>query len=112
MKGPSERLKYDLRRLWECPVCNRRERTAGSVTYRFCVCQMKQVEGKPVPMKLVEDGIQRLTPTIAVGHETPSMSSIAEEQAAPVACTPCDVPPTPEEPPAASEPPGPISMNL
>ena len=21
MRGPYERLKYDLRRLWECPVC-------------------------------------------------------------------------------------------
>ena len=43
MKGPYERLKYDLRRLWECPACHKRERTPGSVSSRHCLCQMKQV---------------------------------------------------------------------
>jgi len=69
MKGPHERLKYDLRRLWECPACNRRERTAGSVTYRFCQCQMKQADGKPVVMKLIEDAVQRLAPAVKIQHE-------------------------------------------
>src|SRR3954447_24164237 len=69
MKGPYERLKYDLRRLWECPASNRRERTAGSVSYRFCQCQMKQADGKPVVMKLVEDGVQRLTRPVTIQHE-------------------------------------------
>jgi len=69
MKGPYERLKYDLRRVWECPVCKRRERTAGTVTFRHCNCQMKQVDGRPVVMKLVEDGVQRLTPSITIPHE-------------------------------------------
>lgn len=69
MKGPYERLKYDLRRLWECPVCKRRERTASSVTYRLCQCRLKQVDGTPVVMKLVEDGVQRLVPPIAIEHE-------------------------------------------
>ena len=64
MKGPDERLKYDLRRLWECPVCKRRERTAGSVTFRHCNCQMQKLDGKPIVMKLVEDGVQRLLPAI------------------------------------------------
>src|SRR6476620_5763694 len=68
MKGPYERLKYDLRRVWECPVCKRRERTAFTVTFRHCNCQMKQVEGRPVVMKLVEDGVQRVTPSIMIQH--------------------------------------------
>src|SRR5439155_541133 len=58
MRGPFERLKYDLRRLWECPVCNRRERTAGTVTFRHCPCQMNKADGKLIVMKFVEDGVQ------------------------------------------------------
>ena len=69
MRGPYERLKYDLRRIWECPVCKRRERTAGTVTFRHCNCRMKQVDGQPVVMKLVEDGVQRVTPPITIRHE-------------------------------------------
>jgi hypothetical protein len=69
MRGPYERLKYDLRRVWECPVCKRRERTPGTVTYRHCQCQMKQLDGRPVVMKLVEDGVQRVTPPITIRHE-------------------------------------------
>jgi hypothetical protein len=66
MKGPFERLKYDLRRLWECPLCQRRERTPGSVTARFCNCAAKQESGKPVSMRLIGDGAQRLAPKIVV----------------------------------------------
>jgi hypothetical protein len=69
MKGPSERLKYDLRRVWECPMCKRRERTAGTVTFRHCSCQMKQLEGRAVVMKLVVDGMQRVGPAILIRHE-------------------------------------------
>jgi hypothetical protein len=65
MKGPYERLKYDLRRLWECPECKRRERTDGGVTFRFCECGTKQEGGQPVVMKLVADGPQRLVPVFA-----------------------------------------------
>ena len=65
MKGPYERLKYDLRRLWECPVCKRRERTPGTVTSRFCPCPTKQEGGQPISMKLIADGPQRLVPVIA-----------------------------------------------
>src|SRR5262245_18040091 len=69
MKGPFQRLKYDLRRLWECPVCKRRERTSGSMTFRHCSCQLKQLDGKPVVMHLVADSVQRLTPLITIHHE-------------------------------------------
>jgi len=68
MKGPYERLKYDLRRLWECPACKRRERTSGSITFRHCSCRMKQLDGKPVVMQLVEDSVQRLVPAVAIEH--------------------------------------------
>ncbi len=64
MKGPYERLKYDLRRLWECPVCKRRERTDGGVTFRHCACRAKE-GGQPVVMLLIADGAQRLVPVIA-----------------------------------------------
>ena len=69
MRGPYERLKYDLRRLWECPVCNRRERTPGSVTFKHCLCRMQQLDGKPVVMTLVEDGVQRVAPPVTIRHE-------------------------------------------
>lgn len=64
MKGPFERLKYDLRRIWECPQCGAKQRSDGTVTTRFCQC------GKPntnplVAMKLVSDGPRRMVPPIA-----------------------------------------------
>lgn len=60
MRGPYERLKYDFRRVWECPVCHHRERTAGSVTSQVCACQAKEPFLKQVPMKLIEDGPRRV----------------------------------------------------
>ena len=96
MKGPHERLKYDLRRLWECPVCQRRERTSGAVASRQCLCQMKQAEGKPVVMKLIEDGVQRIVPKIEIKHE-PLPTSTAQEAAG------CD-----ERPASTAETTGPI----
>lgn len=59
MRGPYERLKYDFRRVWECPVCHHRERTAGSVTSHFCNCQAKEPVTRQLPMRLIEDGPRR-----------------------------------------------------
>lgn len=59
MRGPYERLKYDFRRVWECPVCHHRERTSGAVTSMFCPCQAKEDALKQRPMKLVDDGPRR-----------------------------------------------------
>ena len=78
MRGPYERLKYDLRRLWECPVCKRRERTPGSVTFMHCLCQMQQLDGQPVVMKLVEDGVQRVAPAVIIRHEMPEATGPQE----------------------------------
>ena len=61
MKGPYERLKYDLRRVWECPVCRHRERTGGDQTSCLCRCQDKVKPAERVWMKLVEDGIRRVS---------------------------------------------------
>jgi hypothetical protein len=78
MKGPYERLKYDLRRLWECPQCKRRERTDGSVTFRFCECRTKQEGGRPVVMRLIADGPQRLVPVIAGNRECPDEAAAVD----------------------------------
>ena len=59
MKGPYERLKYALQRVWECPICNHRERTDGSVTLQFCRCQSELPLTQHACMRLVKDGIRR-----------------------------------------------------
>jgi hypothetical protein len=101
MKGPFERFKYDLRRLWECPACHKRERTPGSVTSRMCLCQMKQADGQPVVMKLIEDGPQRVVPPVVIEHEPlPPLP--------PVVIEPADIPspaPPPMNVPPVVEPP-------
>ena len=58
MKGPYERLKYDLRRVWECPLCHHRERSNGSTTSYLCRCQRKEKPPKQVWMRLIEDDIR------------------------------------------------------
>ena len=58
MKGPYERIKYDLRRVWICPVCNHQERTDGNIASKLCKCQFSQSPTKQLWMKLVEDGIR------------------------------------------------------
>ena len=78
-------MKFELRRLWECPACQRRERVPGSVTSRLCMCQMKHAEGKPVVMKLVTDGVQRIAPPVVLNHaavETAVVAPIATESVA------------------------------
>jgi hypothetical protein len=108
MKGPFERLKYDLRRLWECPVCKHRERTSGSVTFRHCGCQLKQLDGQPVVMKLVEDGVHRVGPPIVIEHEPLAPPALPAEPAEPPAAEPLTAEPLTAEPlaaePLAAEP--------
>ena len=60
MKGPFERLKYDLRRVWECPVCAHKERTPGGCTCCLCRCQADVPDAQKRWMRLVEDGPQRV----------------------------------------------------
>jgi hypothetical protein len=63
MKGPHERLKYDLRRVWECPVCTHKERTPGHVTTCLCRCQQQTPLPQQRWMRLVEDGVRRVEKT-------------------------------------------------
>lgn len=63
MKGPFERLKYDLRRIWECPQCGHKVRTDGSATTQFCRCG-KSNTNPAIAMKLVGDGPRRLVPAV------------------------------------------------
>lgn len=62
MKGPRERLKYDLRRVWECPKCHVRTKTSGAVTHATCVCQDKLPLTEQSCMRMVEDGVRRVLP--------------------------------------------------
>lgn len=61
MKGPYERLKYSMQRLWECPICKHHERTGGEATFRYCGCQSDVAASKQTSMKLIHDGIRRIS---------------------------------------------------
>ena len=93
MKGPHERLKYDLRRLWECPQCRKRERTDGGVTFRFCSCQVRSDGGQPIPMKLLEEAGHRTVPPIVprVHDEQPAITAAESTAQAPAAEPPTEV---------------------
>ena len=68
MRGPFERLKYDLRRLWECPKCKRRERTPGQTTSQFCLCSVVDGVGSPICMLLLEPDGHRTVPPVVLQH--------------------------------------------
>lgn len=80
MKGPYERLKYTLRRIWECPACSHRLQTDGTSTGNICSCQLGQPEHQRISMNLLLDGIRRtqveqpLPTQPAVTTEAPSKS--------------------------------------
>ncbi|MEO8496060.1 MAG: hypothetical protein ABI614_13400 [Planctomycetota bacterium] len=69
MKGPFERLKYDLRRVWECPECHHKERADGTVTTVVCRCQATKEPHARFVMKLIEDRIQRRFPVFVPSAE-------------------------------------------
>jgi hypothetical protein len=118
MKGPYERLKYDFRRVWECPVCKRREKTDGGVTFRLCPCATRGEgargeKAEPVPMKMIEDGPRPRFPTRprwprlpeeieAAAARTPSSApSVVHVPISPAVTPPADPPgPENETPPA------------
>jgi len=68
MKGPYQRLKYELRRLWECPACHNRCRRGGDVTSVLCGCQDSIPMLQRVWMKLVDDRIQRIDGNGGANH--------------------------------------------
>ena len=81
MKGPFERLKYDLRRVWECPECHHRERSSGAVTTLWCHCQQAKSAGPQLPMRLAEDGVRRVVPPPAPPPESEDASRRSESLA-------------------------------
>lgn len=67
IKGPSGRTKFDVRRVWECPACARRERSAPRVVNLRCICSSTNSPW----MRLVEESrVRRVAPAIA-DVETP-----------------------------------------
>ena len=75
MKGPYERLKYTLRRTWECPACSRRIQTDGTSTGNVCECQLGHPENERISMKLLLDGIRRT----AVSQPLPTSPPVSEK---------------------------------
>ena len=111
MKGPFERLKYDLRRLWECPKCKRRERSDGTVTTRFCTCAGKGVpDGQRTTMKLLEEAGHRAVPEIRYqpaddvppSEASPEIAPLPRETDSP---SQLSIPPTPSDSPSAGHSP-------
>lgn len=103
MKGPFERLKYDLRRIWECPACGHKVRTDGAATTQFCRC------GKPntnpdVAMKLVGDGPRRLVPRVPppkIEAEPTIQIDVIAAATTTIEVTMIETPPTSSSPPPA-----------
>ena len=73
MKGPFGRLLHDVRRIWECPVCRRRDRTSGQVVFLTCRHCLAQGATREVWMKLVE-GEEPPEESTRAGHPDPSTS--------------------------------------
>lgn len=82
MKGPYERLKYDGRRIWECPNCHHRERTLGSMTSMVCKCQSNEPPGKRVVMRLVEEGFKQYVPGAGTLPADPENDALTSGEAA------------------------------
>jgi hypothetical protein len=60
MKGPDNRKRFLVKRVWQCPRCGVKEWTAGDVVQRVCT----QCGGpNPTFMKLVEDLPRPRTPS-------------------------------------------------
>ena len=51
VKGPGLRVELDVRRLWECPQCGRRQKTGGDVVTVRCGCTPQGIQ-----MRLIETG--------------------------------------------------------
>jgi hypothetical protein len=58
MRGRAAWWKFDVRRIWVCPLCSRRVKTGGDVVNQPCDCLAKSNVAKPVWMQLVEPSPQ------------------------------------------------------
>jgi len=59
VRGPYERLKYDFRRLWECPECGHRSYTSGDLATETCDCGRKESPPRTIFMRLAAEGGRR-----------------------------------------------------
>jgi hypothetical protein len=55
MKGSMWRWRLEVRRVWVCPVCARREKTGGHVVTRLCTCGTKLEPPVRTWMQLIEE---------------------------------------------------------
>src|SRR5437870_1568592 len=69
MKGPGHRHRFDVRRSWVCPACNRRVKTSGRVVHLLCDCLMKSTPPRQTSMSLLEER-PRTKPSAPVGTAT------------------------------------------
>ncbi len=58
MKGPGNRVKFVIRRVWQCPACGRRLVTAGNVAQQRCACRPADSAEGPIWMQLVRDALR------------------------------------------------------
>jgi hypothetical protein len=72
MKGPSGRLRHQVRRVWQCPVCQRREYTGGDVVNLACDCQAKAEPPRWTWMRLIEEDPPTAGPGTAVKTNGPA----------------------------------------
>jgi len=54
MKGPGHGSQFDVRRVWECPVCQKRTKTPGSVVSLRCEACARKKTGDTAWMRLLE----------------------------------------------------------
>jgi hypothetical protein len=92
MKGPGHRNRFDVRRVWECPVCGRRVLTGGRIVHLECTCSSKDAP-KRTWMRLVEGILAPAVEAPAVEAPADGASPQASEEAASrVTTPPADVP--------------------
>jgi hypothetical protein len=61
MRGPRGRVRYVVRRTWQCPVCGRRVVTSGKVVHLACTCPPEGA-ANPTWMLLVDEPRPRRQP--------------------------------------------------
>lgn len=91
MRGPFERLKYDMRRVWECPSCNRRVYSGGDVTSRVCECQEAiPIRSRQSMRMLAEGGRRTGLGEIVVDRSQPLVERRKPESDLPTNCSELD----------------------
>jgi len=77
MKGPSGRLKFDVRRLWKCPRCGHQDRLHARIVNQPCQkCAAQGTSPGPVWMTLIEE----VRPKAAIAQVTPSTMACQEPE--------------------------------